>query len=519
MKGRGNLTHIDQQNDIRDAVSRNERRAAFLDEASNLPSLQLSDETMAWFELLAGGALAPLSRFMGSADATSVEREMRLANGTFFPVPVILPVNDAATYRTGQRVALRSRQNHLLALFTIEEVFEYTAGGHSTWAISGPMDVLQAPFSLLFPHLRESPAKLRSGLHSLDSERVLVADEWNPLDGAQTSWLRKMAASLDGRLLINLMMSQERLDDFELFQRLRRCESEYHEMLGPRAFLNLVSVPKMQPGARCLLLRALIHRNYGADVYLLTADAMTGFSGEEFAQWEAGIEALGLTTLSPETRWGASNASRRTLASLSTREAERGFCLWFTGLPGAGKSTIAEQVVVRLMENNRRVTLLDGDVVRTHLSKGLGFSRADRDTNVQRIGFVAAEIVRHGGVAVCAAVSPYGESRDRVREMMKPGAFVEIFVDTPVSICEQRDVKGFYTKARKGTMSSFTGVDDPYEAPEHAEIVLKTNQATPAEEAEKVMRYLLSHGHLEIPETKEEKDPAPRKKRLTGQTV
>jgi len=154
-------------------------------------------------------------------------------------------------------------------------------------------------------------------------------------------------------------------------------------------------------------------------------------------------------------------------------------------------------LTVALMEHGRQVTVLDGDVVRTHLSKGLGFSQEDRDINILRIGFVSAEIVRHHGVAIGAAVSPYRLTRDRVRAMMREGAFVETYVDTPVEVCEQRDVKGFYAKARAGIIKGFTGVDDPYEPPLSPEIVLHTdNGETPRENAERVIRYLVDRGFL-----------------------
>src|SRR5438874_924251 len=151
-----------------------------------------------------------------------------------------------------------------------------------------------------------------------------------------------------------------------------------------------------------------------------------------------------------------------------------GFTIWFTGLSGSGKSTLSEVIEQRMKTLGRNVEVLDGDVVRTHLSKGLGFSREDRDTNIRRIGFVAAEIVRHGGVAVCAAISPYRGTRDEVRQMVGADRFLEVFVDTPLEECERRDAKGMYAAARRGEITGWTGIDDPYEAPEHAEMVLDT---------------------------------------------
>jgi sulfate adenylyltransferase len=178
-------------------------------------------------------------------------------------------------------------------------------------------------------------------------------------------------------------------------------------------------------------------------------------------------------------------------------KTEEGFCLWFTGLPSAGKSTVAEIVALMLLEHGRQSTMLDGDVVRTHLSKGLGFSKEDRDTNILRIGYVASEIVRHNGVAICAAVSPYEATRQQVRQMMEAGEFVEVFVSTPLALCEERDLKGLYAKARRGEAKGVTGIDDPYEAPTNAEVVVETDKVSPEEGALQVIAYLRSQGFLE----------------------
>jgi sulfate adenylyltransferase len=175
--------------------------------------------------------------------------------------------------------------------------------------------------------------------------------------------------------------------------------------------------------------------------------------------------------------------------------AGSGACIWFTGLSGSGKSTTAEALVPLLEARGRTVTMLDGDVVRTHLTKGLGFSKEDRDTNVRRVGYVAAEVVRHGGLVVAALVSPYRETRAEVREMVGEG-FVEVFVDTPLEVVEARDVKGWYAKARAGEVSEFTGVSDPYEPPLEPELTLTTTDTTPAANARLVLSYLESRGIL-----------------------
>jgi sulfate adenylyltransferase len=176
--------------------------------------------------------------------------------------------------------------------------------------------------------------------------------------------------------------------------------------------------------------------------------------------------------------------------------ASRGACIWFTGLSGSGKSTTAAALVPLLVARDRTVTMLDGDVVRTHLSKGLGFDRDDRDINVRRVGYVASEVVRHGGLVVAALVSPYRETRHEVRTMVGDG-YIEVFVDTPLQVVEERDVKGWYAKARSGEVKEFTGVSDPYELPLDPELTVQTTATTPEANARLVLEYLESRGILD----------------------
>jgi adenylylsulfate kinase len=173
----------------------------------------------------------------------------------------------------------------------------------------------------------------------------------------------------------------------------------------------------------------------------------------------------------------------------------RGFTLWFTGLSGAGKTTIAEIVEHELRERERRVEVLDGDIVRTNLSKGLGFGRDDRNINVLRIGFVANLLTRNGVAVIVSAISPYKEVRDQVRRDIGDD-FVEIFVDAPLQVCAERDVKGLYKKAFSGEIPQFTGVSDPYEAPAAPELHIKTDEETPQESARRVIAHLEESGYL-----------------------
>jgi len=204
-------------------------------------------------------------------------------------------------------------------------------------------------------------------------------------------------------------------------------------------------------------------------------------------------EYLAKGKLLPE--WFTRPETAEILRQMYPPRHEQGFCVWFTGLSGAGKSATARVLTELLMERGRQVTVLDGDVVRTHLSKGLGFSKEDRDTNILRIGFVASEIVRHRGVVICAAISPYRATREEVRKMVGEN-FIEIYMDTPLEVCEERDVKGLYAKARRGEIKGFTGIDDPYEPPISPDLTLTGVGATPEENARKIVTYLEEQGFL-----------------------
>ena len=174
----------------------------------------------------------------------------------------------------------------------------------------------------------------------------------------------------------------------------------------------------------------------------------------------------------------------------------RGVCVWLTGLSGAGKTTTADALVPLLEATGRTVTFLDGDRVRQHLSAGLGFSKQDRDTNVRRVGWVAGELVRHGALVVAALVSPYREARADARALVGADAFVEVFVDTPLEVCEARDTKGLYAKARAGEIAEFTGISDPFEAPEQPDLRLDTTACAPEENARRIVEHLVAGGWL-----------------------
>lgn len=182
--------------------------------------------------------------------------------------------------------------------------------------------------------------------------------------------------------------------------------------------------------------------------------------------------------------------------------ANTGFTLWFTGLSGAGKSTLSEIIEQRLRERGHKVEVMDGDIVRTHLSKGLGFSREDRDTNIKRIAFVCSLLTRNGVICISAAISPYSAAREWARETI--GNFVEVYVNCPLEVCRERDVKGLYKLVDEGKIKNFTGVDDPYEAPEHPDLVIETSRETVEESVERIFAKLVELGYLEAEETSDD---------------
>lgn len=182
--------------------------------------------------------------------------------------------------------------------------------------------------------------------------------------------------------------------------------------------------------------------------------------------------------------------------------ANTGFTLWFTGLSGAGKSTLSEIIEQRLRARGHKVEVMDGDIVRTHLSKGLGFSREDRDTNIKRIAFVCSLLTRNGVICISAAISPYRQAREWARETI--GNFVEVYINCPLAVCRERDVKGLYKLVDEGKIKNFTGVDDPYEAPEHPDLVIETNKETVEESVERIFAKLVELGYLDAEETSDD---------------
>lgn len=538
--------------------------------ASRLPSLQLSPRSLCDLELLATGAFSPLDRFMGEADYCRVLEDMRLANGTLFPIPITLPVSELALEWTGKWVALRSPANDLLAVMLVEEAYEWdraveairvcntTDDGHplvaemALWGrfyISGPLRVVNLPTHYDFPDLRHTPAQVRSLLETMGYRNVVAFQTRNPIHRAHEELTKRAADQVGGALLLHPVVGLTKPGDVDYYTRTRAYRIMVETYYDPgRTVLSLLPLAMRFAGPVAALWHAIIRRNYGATHFIVGRDhagpgrdskgkpfygpyeaqsLVAQFAAEirvtvvpydemvylpdedryeELPRVPRGKRSVSISGSSvrndflakgkPLPRWFTRPEVAAVLSKAYPPRRRQGFCVWFTGLPCAGKSTIAEILAVMLMERARQVTVLDGDVVRTHLSKGLGFSKEDRNCNILRIGFVASEIVRHGGAVVCAAVSPYEATRNQVRSMVGGDRFILVYVDTPLEVCEQRDSKGLYARARRGELKGFTGVDDPYEVPVEPEITLRTTSCSPEENASVIIRYLVDWGFL-----------------------
>ena len=544
-------------------------REALLAHASTLPSLTLSDRSVHDLELLACGAFSPLDRFLSHRDYERVLEELRLADGTLWPLPITLPV-DPAQVRLGDEVCLRNSKNEPLAVMRVEEAYAWdpqqearaVLGRHDLahplvaemgrWGrvnVSGHLRVLALPRYYDFAELRRTPAEVRARLAEMGASAVVAFQTRNPLHRSHEELTKRATAAVDGALLLHPVVGLTRPGDVDHYTRVRSYKALVERHYDPRrTLLSLLPLAMRMAGPREALWHAIVRRNYGATHFIVGRDhagPAPGTDGQPFfgpydAQelvarhaGEIGVQMVPFKELvylpdqdryeesdkvpagarvlnisgtqvrdqylalgRPLPEWFTRPETAAILAETSPPRHRQGFCVWFTGLSGAGKSATAEALAALLLERGRRSTLLDGDVVRTHLSKGLGFSRADRDTNIRRIGFVASEIVRHGGVALCAAVSPYRSTRQECRNLVGPERFFEVFVDTPLAVCEGRDTKGLYAQARRGELKGFTGIDDPYEAPPSAELVLDTVGCSIEANARRIVELLRERGYL-----------------------
>jgi sulfate adenylyltransferase len=550
-----------------------EEREELLARSSRLPSVKISSRALCDLELLATGAFSPLDRFMRKADYERVLTEMRLSDGTLFPIPVTLPLDESALPSWGEQITLCDARNNTIAVMQIEEVYHWdpqrearlvlgtTDPRHPLisemvrWGkvyVSGELKVIDLPRYYDFVDLRLTPAQVRARLEEMGYDKVVAFQTRNPMHRIHEELTKRAAEEVGGSLLIHPVVGMTKPGDVDHYTRVRVYRALVEKYYDPkRTLLSLLPLAMRLAGPREALWHAIIRRNYGATHLIIGRDhAGPGLDSrgvpfygpyeaqmmlEQYAN-EIGVQPVQfkeLVYLPDEDRyeeqdkvpegkrtltisgtqvrdeylakgrllpeWFTRKETAEILAQMYPPRHKQGFCIWFTGLSGAGKSTTAEILTSMLLERGRQVTLLDGDVVRTHLTKGLGFSREDRDTNILRIGFVAGEIVRHGGTVITAAISPYRATRNEARKMVGEDRFIEVFVDTPIEVCEQRDIKGLYARARRGQITGFTGVDDPYETPVNPEITLYTVGVSAEENARKIIAYLEEHGFL-LPE-------------------
>jgi sulfate adenylyltransferase len=416
--------------------------------------------------------------------------------------------------------------------------------------VSGRLRLLQLPKRYDFRELRMTPAQTRFALEQMGTENVVAFQTRNPLHRAHEELTRRAAEEVNGILLLHPVVGLTKPGDIDYFTRVRTYRALAVNYYDPkRMLLGLLPLAMRMAGPREALWHALIRRNYGANHMIIGRDhASSGndSNGKPFyepyaaqglvqrLENETGVKVLSFgefVYLPEEGRYAdvrnlQPNAVTAQLSGTQAREWYRdggvdlpdwfarpevaaaiaetyparhkqGFCIWFTGLSAAGKSTTAEILTVLLQELGRQVTVLDGDVVRHNLSQGLGFSKEDRDLNIRRIGFVAAEIVKHHGAVICAAVSPYRATRNDVRELVGAKRFIEVYVNTPIEECEKRDDKGLYAKARRGEIENFTGISDPYEPPMEPEMKLETVGKSAEDNARSIIAYLIDRGFVQ----------------------
>jgi sulfate adenylyltransferase len=556
-----------------DLVATPERRAELRAQSREWPSWELTAGQLCDIELLLNGGFSPLRGFMSRADYEGTGARMRLADGTLWPVPVVLDVPEkfAQSVGSGSTVALRDPEGVMLAALHVGEVWradhlaeaeavygttsrenpgvEHLLEQTHAWYIGGELEGIQLPNHYDFRLLRSKPTELRAEFAKLGWRRILAFQPSNPMHRPDLELTLQAAKEVEANLLIQPLVWITRPEDLEHYVRIRCYEALLSKYPKDTARLSLLPLAMRTGGPREAVLHAIIHKNFGCSHFIVgqdhTAPGNDGSRKPLFSphaaqellathQNEIGITMVPFQKMVyledkdvfvPEGQVptgsrvlnisGAELRGRlsggRDIPSWFTfpevaRELQRncpplqrqGFTVFFTGLSGSGKSTVARILLVKFLEmGGRPVTLLDGDIVRKHLSSELGFSREHRDINIRRIGFVASEITKNGGIAICAPIAPFDVVRKQVRDMIQPlGGFILVHLATALEVCEKRDRKGLYAKARAGIVKQFTGISDPYETPKDADVVLDTNDMTPDEAAQEIFLHLQREGFI-----------------------
>lgn len=414
--------------------------------------------------------------------------------------------------------------------------------------VGGKVKKLQLPARYDFADLRHTPTELKKIFAKRGWKKIAAFQTRNPIHRAHFELMCRARAEYGTHILIHPVVGVTKEGDIDYITRVNSYRKLHQRYMRDFAILSLLPLAMRMAGPREALWHALIRKNYGVTHFIVGRDHAGPGNDKNGKPFYGPYDAqelvkkfekeIGLTIIPQQEMVYVEEIKkyipihevpgRGTIRSISGTlfrkkllgkeevpawfsfpevieelrkgvEASRGgLTVFFTGLSGAGKSTIAHILYTKLLEEqDKKITFLDGDVIRSHLSKGLGFSREDRNANIERIGFVANEITKHGGIAICSAIAPYGESRERNRSLIsKNGAYVEVFISTPLSVCVKRDPKGLYHKARKGLLPQFTGVDDPYEKPTAPEITIDASKINPVRAAFLILRYLQKHNLL-----------------------
>jgi sulfate adenylyltransferase len=544
------------------------RRVETLKErAAEFKSVNLNPHQLCDLEMLLNRAFYPLDGYLGRRDYESVLADMRLSDGTLWPLPICLGVSEtfAGTLKAGECVAVRDAEGFMLAVLTVSDIWkpdleaearairggglhpERADGCHcgldEPWYIGGRVEGVSYPQRYDFTDIRLTPAEVQRFFAQKGWRKVMAVQAGRPLHKADRAMLEEIARDQGASLLLSPQLKPSMYFSVDHFSLVRSFQQFVETFPRSMAKLGLTPWFERRMGPRGALLRAIVNRNYGCTHMLVWDGAkaeprLNALSDEYEAhvRWlaehreETGIVPVAehcmaldrasgkyvrsdsggrcvndhaavvdlLTRGEPVPDWMSFPGVLKELSRTYKPRWKQGITLFFTGLSGAGKSTLAKVLFVKLLElNSRPVTLLDGDIVRTNLSSELSFSKEHRNLNVTRIGFVASEIVKNGGVAICAPIAPYAESRREARAAVEEyGGFVEIHVSTPLSVCEQRDRKGIYAKARAGIIKGLTGVDDPYIEPENPELRIDTSELSPNEAAHEVLLYLGEHKYI-----------------------
>lgn len=497
---------------------------------------------------LPGGALWPIpvtldvTRDFARAVSPRSRIALRDAEGVLLAIMEISSIWEPDKRREAEQVFGTTDIAHPGVRYLFDAAGDVYLGGRITG--------IQPPTHYDFRHLRHTPGELRRLFRKWGWRRIVAFQTRNPLHRAHLELTIRAARQAEANLLIHPVVGMTNPGDIDHFTRVRCYEAVLNEYPEQTTTLSLINLAMRMGGPREALWHAIIRKNHGCTHFIVGRDhAGPGvdsrgapfyprYAAQELVaqhQNEIGIQLLafdemvyvqeraqyvsvkevqkGETVLSisgtelrrrlregleiPE--WYSFPAVIRELRRTHPPRYKQGFTVFFTGLSGAGKSTIANALMVKLMEmGGRPVTLLDGDIVRKNLSQELGFSKQHRDINILRIGFVASEITKNGGIAICAPIAPYASTRRQVRDMIEPlGGFLEVYVATPLHECEKRDRKGLYRLAREGKIKNFTGIDDPYEEPDAPEMIINTLEMTPDEAAHALVLKLESMGLIE----------------------